>query len=154
MSVRLTWSMSIKFWATSVARSNACVSWPMPKSGHGGLSVADVEALALIWAANAVLAIFGVGYYGLQMRPAYRLVHNPGVRADEGTLRVARRRIFRYISRLGLKLLFTCFCLTRAWIVWHISPTPILPQQWADALFVTGMLVWLTVDTIIARHYD
>lgn len=114
----------------------------------------DVELLVGAWLANGVLALAGAVSYVHLWRHAWAVCKRPEVQADEGVRRVCRRRLFRYTTRCGLKILMTAFCILRAYIISRIGESPVLPQQWADCLLFTAVLLWLTVDTVLSRRYD
>jgi hypothetical protein len=123
------------------------------KSGPGDSCVDSAAGLITLWLVNAGLALSGVAYYGALWLPAYTVCQDKGVRANEGVLRVCRRRIFRYTSRMGLKLLLTIYCAIRIHIILR-QAGDVHEDQWAGAVVIMLVLLWLTVDTILARRYD
>jgi hypothetical protein len=104
--------------------------------------------------ADAILALAGVLFYATVWYPAFALCADPDASKDQGVLRVCRRRLFRYTSRMGLKTLLCVYCMLRAQMVWERVDPPIAPEQWAGPLVILAVLVWLTVDTTVSRHYD
>lgn len=116
----------------------------------------DVTRLISLWVLNALLALSGVVYYGVLWLPAWGTCGQKEVRADAGVLRVCRRRLFRYTSRIGLKGLLLIYCLLRARIIWEtaLEGVDVPDDSWAAVIAIMLVLLWLTFDTILARKYD
>lgn len=124
------------------------------KTEPGAIYVADTTALALMWLANGLLALAGVAHYTVLWVPSYNLCHSPEAAEDQGIIRVCHRRMFQYTSRAGLKMMLALYCLLRAHIVWDVVEPPVRDEQWAAVLVIMAVLTWLTVDTLVGRHYD
>ncbi len=98
--------------------------------------------------------MFGVLHYAALRRGAIALCESPEAKANEGVLRVCKRRIFRYTSRMGLKTLLSIYCALQTYIAYGLAQSPISEAQWSSALVMTAILVWLTADTLLVWQYD